>query len=158
MGLEGFSEPDQPLSACNQIHLPECSSSQCHFIHLCQLHRDLPQIVLDSWRFIFLASKFPFILQLILKAFLLLHHQNNFLVGTCRNKNPESHCLFIKPQETVKIIAKVQSFLQDRQQHTVLWGWAMQLFSEPLQFYKHLGKAVYNTPVAVFQQNHVLFP
>lgn len=85
---------------------------------------------LDSWRFIFLASQFPFILQLLLKAFLLLHYQNIFLIGTHRNKNPESHCLFIKPQETVKIIAKVQSFLQDSSTQT-LWGWAMQ-FSQPL--------------------------
>lgn len=84
------------------------------------LYASLPteyRSLLDSWRSVFLASQFPFILQPLFKAFLLLHYQNNFLIGTYRNKNPESHCLFIKTQETVKIIAKIQSFWQDKDQH-----------------------------------------
>lgn len=87
---------------------------------------------LDSWRLIFLVSQFPFILQQLLKAFLLLHYQNIFLVATHRNKNPESHCLFIKPQESVKIIAKVQRFLQDRQQHPDPVGLSNAALTAPL--------------------------
>lgn len=116
MGLKGFSGSDQYLPVCHQmqVHSPEYNSSH-HFMHLCQLHIDPPE-VLEG--FSFLASQFSFILQLLVKAFILHHHQNNFLIGTYRNKNPEHDHLFIKPHKTVKIIAKVQSSQQDRQQHT----------------------------------------